>query len=430
MNMKLRFSWVARRKGDERTSSRGLLLCLAIACTMFMLPGSSEAATVDLLRMGVSDSEAILPEFYADIATPSGHTRWELSSDEVASGTVRVATEDAAGRFTLSKDVLGKMNKLSSNLTIVFATASESIAIPLSELPDDGAAIVQVGREEVSSKLAEVMAGLRSGVKAGPTRFEVKALGQQAGDVAFSRYVERYISLGLSKISDAATVLQWDEELGELRFVPARFENEGVNTVAVINSKDSGTYLVVDHAVSFADMAEHWGRQDVERLAAKGIIQGRGAEQFDPNGSLSRAETAALLVRALGIVPSESGSSFTDMKDKWYASSVVAAHKAGLLTGYNDGTFRPDDKVTREELAVMIGRAIAYAGGTGHKPTVRDHMADTDRIAPWALESVEQALELGIIKGDNSGSFRPQAAATRAEMAAMLSRMLQSLGFI
>ncbi|RJX37969.1 S-layer homology domain-containing protein [Paenibacillus pinisoli] len=423
-------AWVAGRKGKERTSSRGQLLCLVIACTLFALPSGSEAASDGAWTTAISASEEAVPDFYADISSSSGHARMELSTDEIASGTIRIAADAAAAQFTLSQAVLERLNQKSFDITLVFATASESIVIPLSELPDDGAAIVQVGREGGSTKLAEVLAGLPTGVKAGPIRFEVTSGGPPAEGVTFSRYVERYINLGLSKISDSATVLQWDEELGELRFVPARFENEGVNTVAVIHSREDGVYLVVDQAVSFADMEGHWGRQEVERLAAKGIIQGRGAGQFDPSGSVTRAETAALLVRALGIVPSESASSFTDMEDKWYASSVAAAQKAGLITGYNDDTFRPDDKVTRQELAVMMGRAIAYAGGAGHKPTVRGHMADTDRIAPWALESVEQALELGIIKGDDSGSFRPQAAATRAEMAAMLSRMLQSLGFI
>ncbi|REK77698.1 S-layer homology domain-containing protein [Paenibacillus paeoniae] len=433
MDVKLRSYSAAGKIDDERTRGHGLLLCLAIAITLFTLPSGNEAAFAVPAEQSTTEfsaSESTLPDFYTDIVTPSGNARLEFSKDEIASGMVRVATDQATAQFTLSNEVLMKLKKLSPDMTIVFATASETIAIPLSELRIDADVTVQVGREEASSKLAEVLAGLESGVKAGPIRFEVSDLGQQEGDGTFSRYVERRINLGLSKITDAATVLWWDEKRNELRYVPARFQNEGVNTVAVVNSRGDGLYLIVDDPISFTDMAGHWGRQDVERLAAKGIIQGRSAEQFDPSGSLTRAETAAMLIRALGIVPSDAGSSFSDIEDKGYETAVVAAQKAGLITGYSDGTFRPNEKVTREELAVMIARAIAYTGAAQNKATGNQHLSDADRISPWALEAAIQSFDLGIIKGDAVGSFRPQAAATRAEMAAMLSRMLQSLGFM
>ncbi|MDR7551281.1 MAG: S-layer homology domain-containing protein, partial [Armatimonadota bacterium] len=107
------------------------------------------------------------------------------------------------------------------------------------------------------------------------------------------------------------------------------------------------------------------------------------------------------------------------------------AVKAGVVTGMGDGTFRPNDRITREQMAVMVARALRSAG----KSTAADRVdrilagfSDKSRISGWARDGVAAAADAGIVKGRDGGAFAPADNATRAEAAAMLKRYLGSVG--
>lgn len=118
--------------------------------------------------------------------------------------------------------------------------------------------------------------------------------------------------------------------------------------------------------VTFADMAGHWAKEDVELLASKQIVNGISDNKFGPDDKITRAQFATLLVRSLGITSSNAGGkaiAFNDVKaSDWYAEAVTLASRAGLINGYEDQTFRPDRNITREETAIMIARAIEFSG--------------------------------------------------------------------
>ena len=97
-------------------------------------------------------------------------------------------------------------------------------------------------------------------------------------------------------------------------------------------------------------------------MAEAGIVSGVTPTQFEPERTITRAEFAAMIVRALGITATD-GPAFEDVANNaWFYSSVTAAAKAGLIVGYN-GYFRPDDLITREEMATIIAKAYFFAGG-------------------------------------------------------------------
>ncbi|MBC7324075.1 MAG: S-layer homology domain-containing protein, partial [Moorella sp. (in: Bacteria)] len=152
-----------------------------------------------------------------------------------------------------------------------------------------------------------------------------------------------------------------------------------------------------------------------------GVVAGVDGSHFEPGRAVTRAEFASLLVKALGLEAQENiKNPFKDLKgNAWYAGAVTAAAANGLVKGYEDGTFRPEKTITREEMAAMLVRAMNLPAGEA-KPAFKDN----DKISAWARNSVAAAAASGLVKGFEDGTFRPGAAASRAECAVMVYRML------
>lgn len=185
----------------------------------------------------------------------------------------------------------------------------------------------------------------------------------------------------------------------------------------------------------FIDTTDHWARDDIALLAKQGIVEGVDAQHFEPERPVTRAEFAVLLVRGLGLSETAEPADFEDVRaDAWYAGAVNAAADAGLILGYQN-RFRPDDRITREEMTVMLVRAyhlatnidISWNTGQVEPQLTREPLVDANRISPWARPAVLGAYVQGLVFGRPDGTFDPRARATRAEAAVMLGRLLRSL---
>jgi hypothetical protein len=175
---------------------------------------------------------------------------------------------------------------------------------------------------------------------------------------------------------------------------------------------------------SFADVSEasfRWAKDAVEALAGAGIVTGVDETRFEPGRAVTRAEFVSLLVKALGLELKKGGKTqFKDVKENsWYEKAVYAAADSGLVNGYEDGTFRPGGTITREELAVILARASGLAPSR-EKPDFRD----SEKISSWSGDSVAAAVAGGLLKGFEDGTFRPKAAAGRAEAAVIIYRII------
>ncbi|MBB6691748.1 DUF5011 domain-containing protein [Cohnella xylanilytica] len=230
---------------------------------------------------------------------------------------------------------------------------------------------------------------------------------------------------------DRATAVRIDEN-GRLRFAPAVFSNNG-SPLVTMRSLYNGAYSVIQSDHTFADLNGHWAQKDIVLMANKLLVEGRTQDRFVPDDHISRAEFAAMLVRALGLDDEPNDSTpFRDVAPgAWYAGAVWAAQQHQLINGLGDGTFRPEAPVTREQMAVMIVRAMEYGG---HAPdangaTART-FADAADIAPWADAAVERLTEASIIRGLTETEFGPREYASRAQSAVLLKRMLQAMQFI
>jgi subtilisin family serine protease len=187
-------------------------------------------------------------------------------------------------------------------------------------------------------------------------------------------------------------------------------------------------YVVMEYNKTFADMAAHWAKTEVELLASRSIVTGISDNAFGPEQKLTRAEFAALLVRTLGIKAVSGAGAFQDVKTTdWFHEVVYQAYGAGLIEGLDASSFAPNQLISREQMAVMIMRA--YSLGTGKKEsdiviTQEVKFTDEDQTGNWARSSIRLANGVGLLTGFPDGSFMPMETASRAQAAVVINRLL------
>jgi M6 family metalloprotease-like protein len=200
-------------------------------------------------------------------------------------------------------------------------------------------------------------------------------------------------------------------------------------------------YSVMINEITFSDIKTHWAKADIEKLAARQITTGVGGGKFNPEGTVTRAEFISWLVRGLELSKTEGQSTkmkssaapipFKDVPgSKWYSDEISLAYRSGI-TGDNV-SFRPDDRITREEMAYMIAGALKFKGRSANldeKQTEQQlkEFKDSNRIQAGMRQSVAEAVKLGIITGRPGKIFAPGANATRAEGITMIRRLLSNL---
>jgi hypothetical protein len=204
-------------------------------------------------------------------------------------------------------------------------------------------------------------------------------------------------------------------------------------TLIVDESCLDGQNPPVNKLTPFSDLDGHWAEGVVSRMVYRGLISGYLDGSFYPDKPIARAECALILSRALELPAAdpEELSAFGD-KDAipdWAKVAVAQAVASGLFSGYPepDGSrdFGPKKTVNRTELAVILSRAASQKE-LAQKSDLAN-FSDLDRIPEWALEEVRAAAEYGLVHGYPDNSFRPQKEVTRAEAAAMIARLLESL---
>lgn len=237
--------------------------------------------------------------------------------------------------------------------------------------------------------------------------------------------VELTLPYGNDADAELLGIYYYNEESKQWEYVGGQVD-EAKQTVTV-TLQHLSTYGVLEYAKSFTDVpANHWAHRTLEVLAAKHIVNGTSDTHFTPNGATTRAEFTSLLVRALGLTDTASAVPFTDVQaGQWYAKEVAAAYEAGLVSGVTADKFEPNAKITREQMAVLLVRAMEYKNRkisyTGQETS---SLKDQASISTWAQESVNKALAAGLLQGKGNGSFDPSAEATRAETAQVILNLL------
>ncbi len=250
-----------------------------------------------------------------------------------------------------------------------------------------------------------------------------------------NEYVERSLPLPAGEIDANAVGVWYDETTASYRFVPTRFAREGDSMTATLRRPGNSVYAVASMSKSFEDVTNHWAKADVELLASKFILKGMSDTTFAPEASVTRAQFAAMLMQALSLSEAPAHATFGDVRSgDWHAGAVGAAAKAGLIAGYADGTYRPDKTITRQEMAVIMSRALAFVGKPTPEPEPTSgpilRYADAASIPDWASGAVEEVSSAGIMGAVATDRFGGEQSTTRAQAAVVLKRMLQWVDFI
>lgn len=169
----------------------------------------------------------------------------------------------------------------------------------------------------------------------------------------------------------------------------------------------------------FSDVAANaWYAGAVEYVRDNGLMSGTTATTFSPDTTTSRAMLVTILYQRAGSPNLQATGSFYDVAlDAWYADAIRWAAQNGIVSGYSDGRFGPNDPVTREQLASILWRS---AGSPAAEQAAA--FADEGSISPFAVQAVAWARGSGIISGKEGNRFDPNGSATRAETAVMLQR--------
>ncbi|WP_245983604.1 NEAT domain-containing protein [Ammoniphilus oxalaticus] len=174
-----------------------------------------------------------------------------------------------------------------------------------------------------------------------------------------------------------------------------------------------------EEEIFFTDVNGHWAKQSIYTLAEQGALKGYPDGRFKPNYSITRAEFTTALVKAMGLDVIQ-GTKFIDTKDHWANDYIMTAEVHGIVNGYNENYFGPNDSVTREQMAQMIVWAKQIKSTEGHAISFQD----AHQIASWAHDAVNKVVAEGIMSGYPNQTFQPKGQATRAEAATVIVKAL------
>lgn len=284
-------------------------------------------------------------------------------------------------------------------------------------------AIVQPDRSAWGTELLERTANRPA------VQLELRIDGKALKDIAVGTAMQ--VAIPYQPSTDELTrphaIVVWGvDEQGRPTIIPNAKYDAKTGTVQFA-VKQLGTYAVGFSAVTFHDINKlEWAKAAIESLAARGIIQGLGADRFAPNTQVTRADFIVLLTRVLNLQSVQSMSGFEDVPaNAYYADAVAAAKEHGVVQGRDARTFGPNDKITRQEMFTITARALVQfskLSSTGDADALQA-FTDYREIQDYAKESLASLLREGLIQG-NGQKLVPQGHATRAEAAVFLERIM------
>lgn len=351
------------------------------------------------------------------------------------SGTIGVKYGDHLWTVPLSNLDMAAMSRS------VGTIGASAVVMPINTSTSTGAAApsLYVQLETVPVSASGTMEGLIAGAGAQKLAnytdvyvFASNGTSDQRVEQKIKSQLSMLLPAGTSKVTSSFTFI--DPVTFMLSNVPSSFKNTpgGVVVQGLLNGNQS--VIPVNHIVSYPDTASHWASTVINELSAKWIINTPNGSYYRPNDNISRAEFAELVARGLGLSGEPTASSrFRDVRSGSMTSAYIgAAAEAGIITGNTDGTFKPDRPITREQMAIMMVRALNYGG----QPTALNSSAAStlakfkDNKKIQSKDSVAKAVQEGIIQGMTSKTFEPQGNASRAQAAVMLKRVLNKLGYL
>ena len=236
--------------------------------------------------------------------------------------------------------------------------------------------------------------------------------------------------LGKENAGYWANLYHYDEENEALDYETSAEIDEDGNT-ALRMTHASQYAIVIDeesHELPFDDTAEgSWYESAVRYAYTHDIMEGTSPTTFVPNTSLTRAEAVQVLYNLEGQPTVTTATSFADSTAHWAETPIAWAEQTGVVDGYEDGTFRPENNVTRQEFAQMMYNYAAYKGYDLNAEGDLSQFIDGDSVQEWAIPAMSWANGNALINGHDDGTLEPGGTTTRAQAASVLMRFDQNL---
>lgn len=375
-----------------------------------------QAGSNAVVTIPVKDSAEVV------IGTLNGQT---VKNMEVQEAILEIKTDHVT--YTLPASQIN-IDAVSQQIGTQVALKDIAVYVKISEPTPDTVKIVEVTAKKDNYQIV---------VK--PVTFEITCLngGKTVAVSKFNAYVERMVAIpeGINPVkTTTGVVLNAD---GTFTHVPTTITIIDGKYYAKINSLTNSTYSVIYNPKAFKDVEGHWAMDAVNDMGSRLVIDGVGDGSFEPERDISRAEFAAIAVKALGLMRPDTGkTSFRDVtKTDWYYDAVSIAYEYGLISVYDSGEFGPNDKISREQAMIIIARAMKITGLKTER--TKDEMnrsleafTDTSMSSDYARYDIAACIEAGIVSGRDGKLLAPQDNITRAETAVIIRKLLQISGLI
>ncbi|OMC69772.1 hypothetical protein BK121_14245 [Paenibacillus odorifer] len=298
---------------------------------------------------------------------------------------------------------------------------------------------------EISAPTADKVKALEAAAQKGsfslvsaPVNFTARGIyGDKSIELSqFNTYVKRTIAIPEGMDPNKITTGVYVDSEGSVHHVPTKVVVIDGKYFATINSLSGGTYSVIWHPLEFSDVANHWAKEAVNDMGSRLVIEGTGSGQFTPDQAITRAEFAAIVVRGLGLEMEQAATPFSDVKTTdWYNSAINTAFTYQLINGFEDGMFRPDEHITREQAMLIIAKAMKITAlqtklSVQSADVLLAPFTDSSKVSNWAISGVTDTLQAGIIMGRSSKGLAPKDDMTRAEVAEIVKRLLEKSDLI
>lgn len=199
------------------------------------------------------------------------------------------------------------------------------------------------------------------------------------------------------------------------------FQSQVVDRDAVIKAL-SDAAAANNGGQSFSDTGSHWGSSFITKAVKLGIITGYEDQSFRPNASVTRAEFAAIIARAFAMTPDSDAAVFNDTDSNWAVGYIGALADKEVLTGYADGSFKPNEPISRAEMVAIIARVLNLDElSTGQAADFKDVSS-----SHWASNEIDLASSADLVQGMSNTVFAPNNTTTRAEAVTLIIRALES----
>ncbi len=333
-----------------------------------------------------------------DILVNVGDKAYKIPAEELA-------VDSIANRLVVAQDDLKSINYY---IQVDKITAEQQSEITKNAVPNNGKVIIE------------------------PTEFKVSVVVTRNDGTtevvemdSFKQYVKRVFKIPKgTNLSDVTTGAVFDQDYNYNQ-VPTRLYTENGINYAEVNSLTNSIYSIISNPIAVNSVKGHWSESIVNDMASRLILT--DYDQFRADKNVTRGEFATYMTRALGLYTSDANfeSSFTDVKKTDdNVKGIVSAVRWGLVSGYEDGTFKPDNEITREEAMVLFAKAMEITNYEGVIGSSSFDIESGASISVWSKSYIQKVLDGKIFVGRSNHDLGLKENITHAETLAALRNLL------